>query len=243
MGMSAAEICSEVYGLSGFGRAEAYQNGDIDDQLIFFLLRRVARDIAKYRWQELVKTGRITITSGETVYNLPNDFREFIPSSVRTEEDLRPIDFPSNFETWAQIDAKVGITGVQHRLRLQGGSLVTLPSDTETYTIRFEYISNFPVEGYTYATINGELVQSKSPKEKLLFERDEDEWLLDDDLIIKGLKAKWSLEKGLDTLQADAADYQAYLNELRGTQAHSQRIMMGGKSPYMPQPPYTNLWK
>ena len=241
--MDALGICQEVYGLSGFGRATAYQNGDIDDQLIFFLLRRVARDIAKYRWQELVKTGQITITNNETNYNLPNDFREFVPNSVRTEGDLRPVDFPTDFETWAQIDAKVGITGVQHRLRLQGGLLVTLPSDTDSYTIRFEYISNFPVEGYTYAEFDGELVQSKSPKEKPLFERDEDVWLLDDDLIIKGLKAKWSLEKGLDTLQADAADYKAYLLELQGTQANSSRIMMGGKSPYMPQAPYTNLWK
>jgi len=241
--MNARDICSEVYNLSGFGAVSSYVNGDIDDKLIFFLLRRVARDMAKYRWQELIRTHYLTINSSTTQYSMPNDFREMIPGSIRTMEDLRPINFPADFETWAQIDAKVGITGVQHRMRFQEGFLTTLPSDTESYTIRFDYISNWAVEGYTYLTVGDELVQSKSPKGKPVFEFDEDEWLLDEDLIIKALKVKWSIEKGLETVQADMGDFQSYLLELKGTQANAQRVMMGGKSPYMPQAPYTNLWK
>jgi hypothetical protein len=232
--MNAYEICSEVYGLSGFGIPSAFQNGDIDDRLIFFLLRRVARDLAKYRWNELVRTHYINIQQGKADYDMPTDFREMIPGSWRTMEDLRPIDFPSNFETWAQIDAKVGITGVQHRMRFQEGKLRTLPSDTD-YQIRFEYISNHPVVTAPDADTPDKRIET--------FANDSDIWLLDDDLIIKALKAKWSIEKGLDTLQADMADSAGYLQELKGTQAGSQRIQLGGKSPYTPQAPYTNLWK
>ncbi len=231
--MNAREICSEVYGLSGFSIPTAFQNGsDPDDNLIFFLLRRVARDLAKYRWEELVVTSRITIIEGTTEYNLPSDFREMIPGTMRTMEDLRIVDFPSDFETWAQIDSKVGITGVQHRLRFQGGKLVTLPSDTEEYTIRFEYVSNNSVQDAEDENLT-----------KNIFEKDGDIWLLDDDLVIKALKAKWSIEKGLETIQADMGDYANFLLSLTGTQAGSKRIMMGSKSPYFPQAPYTNLWK
>jgi len=235
--MNAREICSEVYNLSGFGAVTAYANGDLDDKLIFFLLRRVARDMAKYRWQELVRTHYLNINSASNSYNMPSDFREMIPGSVRTMEDLRPVNFPTDFETWAQIDSKVGITGVQHRMRFQEGKLATLPSDTDSYTIRFDYISDFPVESPI------SLPEQPDPVRIKTFETDNDVWLLDEDLIIKALKAKWSIEKGLETMQSDMGDFQGYLLELKGTQAHSQRIMMGGSSPYMPQAPYTNLWK
>lgn len=233
--MDALQICSEVYGLSGFSIPTAFQAGsDPDDRLIFFLLRRTARDLAKYRWQELVVSSQITINSSQSEYNMPSDFRELIPGSMRTLEDLRAIDFPTDFETWAQVDAKVGITGVQHRMRFQGDKLVTLPSDSDSYTIRFEYISDHPV---VRKQTDGNDTRLST------FELDEDVWLLDDDLIIKALKAKWSIEKGLDTVQADVGDFNSYLLDLKGTQAGSQRIMMGSTSPYMPQPPYTNLWK
>lgn len=233
MSMTAYDICAEVYGLSGFGIPSAFfESGDPDDRLIFFLLRRVSRDIAKYRWQQLVRTSYINITSDVNEYNLPNDFREMIPNSLMTMEDLRPINFPTDFGTWAQIDARVGITGVQHHMRFQADKIVTLPSDSESYEIRFDYISNFVCQDATDENIR-----------KKTFTKDTDIWLLDDDLVIKALKVKWSLEKGLDTLQADAADYSSYLLELVGTQAMSQRIRMSGSTPYTPQAPYTNLWK
>ena len=78
---------------------------------------------------------------------------------------------------------------------------------------------------------------------KPYFTEDIDTWRLDQDLIVKALKAKWSIEKGLDTVQADIADYNSFLLSLQGTQAHSQKIRMGGASPYAPQSPWTNLWK
>ena len=231
--MNGYEICSEVYGLSGFGIPSAFFNsGDPDDRLIFFLLRRITRDIGKYRWQGLVRTGRITISPDQPEYNMPIDFREMIPNSIKTVGDLRPIDFPASFDTWSQIDAQIGITGTRHRLRFQADKLQTLPSDSEGYTIRFEYISNH-------------LVQD-SENEDLRYETFQDDaniWLLDDDMIIKGLKAKWSLEKGLDTLTADISDYNSYMLSLQGTDSSSQRIRIGGGTPYFPRSPYTNLWK
>ena len=122
--MNARDICSEVYHLSGFGDVSSYQNGDIDDKLIFALLRRVARDIAKYRWQELLREGLIHIVGGNDSYNMPIDFRELIPNSMRAIDDLRSIDFPAPIETWAIISSNTGATGTRHRLRFQDGKLV-----------------------------------------------------------------------------------------------------------------------
>ena len=235
--MEAKDICGEVYDLSGFYRSAAFAaSNDPDDRLIFSLLRRVARDIAKYRWNELVISGTLEILAGTKAYDLPADFREFVPNSFRTLDDLRAIDFPTSFETWAQIDSLVGPTGLSHRLRLQEGKMATLEADENVYTIRFEYLSNFPV-------IDGDTVQQLEPTRIKTFEKDSDVWILDEDLIIKGLKAKWSLEKSLSTLQADIGDYNNYQHELKGTQAGSQRIALGGKRPYWPSPPYTNTWK
>ena len=235
--MNARDICSEVYHLSGFGDVSSYQNGDIDDKLIFALLRRVARDIAKYRWQELLREGLIHIVGGNDSYNMPIDFRELIPNSMRAIDDLRSIDFPAPIETWAIISSNTGATGTRHRLRFQDGKLVKPSQEKDDYSIRFDYISNFPVVTAPDSDTN--------PDTRIkTFESDDDIWLLDEDLIIKGLKVKWSVEKGLETLQADSADYVAYLNELKGTQAGSRRILIGGNnSPYHPSPPYTNTWK
>ena len=241
---TAYDICSEVYGLSGFGIPSAFfQSGDPDDRLIFFLLRNVARDIAKYRWQTLVQRGETTISPNQTEYNLPLDFREMIPNSVKTVGDLRAVDFPSNFDTWSQIDAQIGINGTQHRLRFQEDKLTTLIGDTEGYTIRYNYISNYPVIGNTYRDVGGGRIIDIPDSPKPYFTEDIDTWRLDQDLIVKALKAKWSIEKGLDTVQADIADYNSFLLSLQGTQAHSQKIRMGGASPYAPSAPWTNLWK
>ena len=232
MAITAYDICKEVYGLSGFGIPSTFFGGnDPDDNLIFYLLRRVGRDIAKYRWNELLRTARINITGGNNSYNLPNDFREFVPNSMRVEGDLRPIDFPAPIETWAHIDAQIGATGILHRMRLQGGKLVTHPLDTDDFVVRFEYLSNFPV------------IDQDGVTGKKLFEQDNDTWTLDEDLIIKGLKVKWSVEKGLDTLQADSGDYTQYLNELKGTDSSARRIQMGNPPIYYPNAPYTNTWK
>lgn len=234
--ITAYEICSEVYGLSGFGIPSAFHDGgDPDDRLIFFLLKRVGRDISKYRWQELLRTHRLPITLGKHKYDLPSDFREFVPNSMRAENDLRPVDFPAPIETWAHIDSRVGATGILHRLRMQAGKLITPDQDEDEYTLRFEYLSNFPA--YRPA-------ENENPEEYLpTFGKDSDQWLLDEDLVIKGLKVKWSLEKGLDTLQADSADYASYLNELKATDSSSRRISLGGGTVYYPSPPYTNLWR
>lgn len=249
--MNARDICSEVYNLSGFGAVSSYQNGDIDDRLIFALLRRVARDIAKYRWQELLRTGLIHITADNNTYNLPVDFREMIPNSMRALNDSRVIDFPAPFETWAHIEANTGASGAAHRLRFQEGKLVVpsvqagksrgrikggVNASSDVYSIRFDYISNFPVIVAPDSDID--------PNKRLkTFSTDDDIWLLDEDLIIKGLKVKWSVEKGLETLQSDSADFVAYLNELKGTQAGSRRILIGGNSGSHLSPPYTNTWK
>ena len=233
MSMTAVQVCDEVMSMSGFYPTGAYQaSNDQDEKLIFALLRRAARDIAKYRWQQLVKTGTLSIVGGTTSYALPDDFREFIPRSIKTMNDSRPLDFPASFDEWSRIETQVGPTGIQHRLRLQDNKLTTLTADSASYDIRFDYISNHPVA----AAGGGGVTQPT-------FELDNDIWLLDDDLLIKGLKVKWAIEKRLDTLTADLNDYTTYQNELKGTQAGAQPISFGTGRAYRPSAPYTNLWK
>lgn len=232
--LTAAEICNEVMGMSGFYPTGQYNSStDQDDKLIWYLLRRAARDIAKYRWQELVRTGSIDITTGDYDYSLPADFREFIPGSIKTMNDLRLPNFPANFDEWSRVESMAGPQGVQHYLRLQQNMLTKPTSDDQAYTIRFDYISDNPV--LAYGTTD---VYNKT------FETDGDRWILDDDLIIKGLKVKWSIEKRLDTLTADVNDYTSYLKELKGTQAGAQKLSFGrGRDINQVYPPYTNLWK
>ena len=233
MSLTAVEIMDEVMGLSGFFPSGSYAASvDQDDKLIFSLLRRAARDIAKYRWTDLVRTGRIDITEATDTYPLPDDWREFIPNSIKTDNDLRPLNFPSDFGTWSRIDSKVGPTGIQHHLQIRQGSLEVLPSSSQAYTIRFDYISNFPV---LKAGTTDTLIKT--------FVSDGDLWLLDEDLIIKGLKLKWSIEKRLDTVSADLNDYKSYDWALKGTQAGAQKVALGGRGIYYPGSPYTNLWK
>ena len=231
-GYKASKIIDEVMGMSGFYPNGSYaSSSNLDDKLAFFLLKRAARDIAKYRWEELVRTVELDISPNAPEQLMPEDFREYIPGTLRTIGDLRVVDFPAGFEVWGALESNVGLTGTQHRLRFKAGLLQSLINDPTIYKVRLEYISDYPVlkaNGFDYIET---------------FEDDNDIWLLDNELIIKGLKVKWSIEKRLDTLPADIADYKGYLKEMKGTQAGSKRINMGSRKPYTPSAPYTNLWK
>jgi hypothetical protein len=98
--MTAKELCEEVYGLSGFESTGSFQGSvDPDDRMIFFLLRQAVRDIGKYKWNELIKSGLISVTTNDLEYDLPADFREFIPGSMRVKDDVRWVDFPTSSVT------------------------------------------------------------------------------------------------------------------------------------------------
>lgn len=232
MTMTAAEICEEVYGLSGFESLEGFQGSpDPDDRLIFFLLRQAIRDIGKYKWQVLVRTGEITFLQGASSAALPEDFREFIFDSVYAYNDVRRVDFPASFPQWGRIESQVGPTGIARRIQIRESQLRRLTEEGDEYRIRFDYISDHPV------------IDPDTNEGKKTVTKDNDVVLLDEDLMIKAVKAKWSLEKGLDTLQADMNAFDFYLKELRGTDRNAQTISFVRSPLYYPPPPYTNTWK
>jgi hypothetical protein len=98
--------------------------------------------------------------------------------------------------------------------------------------MRFDYISNHPVMGGVSQNEGQKTVQL-----------DTDLVLLDEDLMVKALKAKWSIEKGLDTLQADVMGFESYLRLMQGSTMTAQKLRFVAPPNYYPAPPYTNTWK
>ena len=244
MTMTAGQICQEVYGLSGFdSNGQFAQSPDPDDRLIFFLLRQAIRDVGKYRWQALVRTGSIKIETpgggsnpvpdtGDTKFELPEDFREFIPNSLVMESDMNTVVLPTNYPRWMQMEHVTLATGPCHYMRIENNQLNTLPGADRGGILWFKYISNYPV------------VDGAGQVYKRTCTVDSDVVLLDEDLMIKALKAKWSIEKSLETLQFDVMAFDTYLRELRGTDANAMTInFVGSADRYYPGAPYTSLWK
>lgn len=231
--MTLREMLSEVLGQSGFIQKNAYAGSvDVDDIQMVSIANRVAQEIRDYYpWEELRKEHVLNLTTS-TLYNLPSDFKQYIPNSGWQDEGSRQIELPTPDGRWYMYKNSAFSDGGTYRCRLRGNAKqIEVYEPDAGQSIVFYYVSDAPVERN-----DGSLGDR--------FVNDLDKWILDDQTLILGIQAHWAQTKLLPQYQEWMANFRAKLNESIGRSAGGRTI--GGftrrnwqdcRSPYYP------LWR
>jgi hypothetical protein len=201
-------------------------SSDTSVQRLVNLANRSARRIAVYPWQALRKTYVFSLTDA-TEYDLPDDYRAFIPDTGYVTSTVNTIDMRTSPEDWGYLQSIGGSTGPTYQFRILGDK-INVYGPTSGDQVRIEYLTDYPVLSATGTA-------------KKLFTVDTDTWILDDDLLIMNIIFRYKKLLGLQDWQIDAAEYADYERVMRGQEAASKTIEPGGSVSAFSEP-YTNLW-
>lgn len=217
--MTLKELLNQTLAEVGFGEYTAFFSSSRPDALqVLALAKRELNDLSKKPWQALIETHSLTMDTS-TEYDLPADFRQFVPDTAFTESYAA--EFPTSAEDWAYYDAKNLTTGINLRIRLMGDKIhMSNPEDGQA--LRIEYISNYPVAG-------------AGGTRKQRFTADDDSIVLNDDLFMLGVNWRFRRAKGMEW-QSYFADYQQMKRRELATDKNSRTLNMGGPLEQEPGP-------
>lgn len=196
--------------------------------LLRSLLNRLGREVAReISWERIIKEHSFSAdASSYDIYTNITDFDYIVTKYIWDYTDNEPI-INESFDDY-HLDETIELQSAFTRFHLKGGSLIFEPAFTAAspHTLKFYYKSKNWVlasDGTTY---------------KSEFTADDDTHLLDDEVLILGLIAKYKQAKGLSFAQ-DFDNYQVLLEKLKNRDTNLQVLNMG-KMSYTAYP-YANI--
>jgi len=195
---------------------------------IIAMLNEVCEDITmRWEWQTLAKEVLFTTSSGEdqgdifSVMGLSRAAFNKISQQTIFNRTLRlPIFGPMTGSKWQAIKA-LPTTGPFYKYRIRGDRLLFSPPAAAGHTCVFEAFTTLCIMAE-----DGSLQSS--------FQADTDVFLLDDKLLLAGLRWKWKAEKGLDYAE-EFNRYEAMGADLASRDATKPTLMMdGGATDFQP---------
>lgn len=194
-------------------------SADLQSIQIQALLNEVCADLtSRWRWQEVVIESTFTSVAAESQGLLttlaPISFLSLVESSVFDRTQGLNVEGPIGSIEWQALKAS-GFSGALYRFRIQQGKLLFRPAPVAGHTIAFEYLSSAPI----YNGIDAAYKQ--------YFTKDTDDFLLDGELVLAGLRWKWKAEKGLPYGEEFSA-YESRGNILAGRSGGKRKLNMGG---------------
>lgn len=193
-----------------------------DDQLLQIagLANEVCSDIVRRpSWQalqfETVFQSVAGTDQGAIASLAPNAFLKILNETIFDRTRRLPVFGPRSPQTWQGLKA-LPMSGPFYQYRIQGNHLHILPAMPEGHTMAFEYVSQ------------GVVLDAKNllmPYKKY-FEADGDSFLLDENLLLLGLRWRWKEEKGLPYMESFRL-YESALAEASGADASKPALNMG----------------
>ena len=154
------------------------------------LAQREGREVSKMTgpwggWPQLRGEYTFTTVVSTATYSFPTDFQWIIPQTQWDRSYKWQLIGPVSAQEWQVLKSGITVTGPSFRFRIMAGTLYLDPTPTVTDTIAFEYYKN------TWC-------QSVLSVAQTAWAADTDTYLLEDDLMILGLKWRFLRAKGLD---------------------------------------------
>lgn len=176
----------------------AVGNPDQTIRQVLALLEEVLEDLTtRFEWSGLTREAVFVTVNGaeqgELAVLAPYGFKYILNDTIFNRTKQRALLGPAKASEWQAAKAS-GIAGTLYTYRITLGKLRFVPDGVAGDTCAFEYISSYAV-----AAADGTVYRSYPAL-------DTDTFLLDDVLILAGLRWKWKYEKGLDY----AEDFRRY---------------------------------
>ncbi len=222
-------MLNEVLGEAGFLERTSFADSpDPDDKQMVHIANRVVEDIRSfYDWSLLAKTHHVTIVGGQDRYPLPDDYYSVVSDSAWETNGSRKCDFPVPRNRWFMYKFSSLTDAGTVRARLYG-NVIQINDPSVATEIDLEYVSKYVVTD-----------SAGTPKEK--FTKDTDLFVLDDELLIKGVKARWAGTKMMPMAKDWKDEFQEELRFHVGLDSSGQTI--GGGPTRDRRGPYYPLWR
>lgn len=226
MSKTLKQICDAVMIRSSLGKMSSYFNSG--DETLAYLANESVHELLQHPWQRLRTAHTITMTSA-TTYSLPDDLLYIVADTMNADGQERYIKFPQADDLFWYHKTH-SPSGIRYQIRMYQDTLEVLNPDSGV-DLRFEYISDYAVQS------NGASAGDKSE-----FTRDDDTWLLDDELLIKDLRWRYKSEKGIEGWEKDRMSFNDYLQKLKGQNAGSRSLDFSCGEGHTNPEPYTDLY-
>lgn len=193
-------------------------NDDLLTQLVG-LANEICEDLVRRRqWTTLVTQTVFNSIAGEDQGSMdtlaPNGFLKVINDTIYDRTRRLPVFGPRNAQEWQAIKA-LPMSGPFYEYRIRNNRLLIDPDMEAGHVMAFEYASKNAVLDNSLAT----------PFGKAYFTRDDDTFLLDEALLIKGIRWRWKEEKGLPYAESFRA-YEAAVVEAAGGDGSKPTLSM-----------------
>lgn len=241
MSLNLKQILNSVLGESGFLEKTAFAgSSDSDDKQMVAIANRMATSVLEfYNWSALINDFSLTITTNggtmtddgsgtKTSYALPADFSNLIPDSAWEVDGSRRIELPTSQSRWYMYKFSAYSDGGTIRARIMGDQIeVYNPQLGDSFNLA--YISEYPV-------VSAGAVPQK------YFVQDDDLFVLDEEVLIKGIQWKWGHAKMMPQWQDWKQDYLSDMNAAIGRDTGGRTIggmaqdqsLIESRQPYYP---------
>lgn len=176
-------------------------NTDATAELCLSLVNRLGRELAlKYDFEILLAEATFSTVASTASYSLASDFRKFARMTQWDRGQYQRIVGPVSPSQWQAFQsANVNASAVSY-FRVQGGTLNLYPTPASVYTVAYEYYSK-------------NWCETSVGTGQTAFAADTDVPLLDDELLILGLKARFLRSRG-EPYDEAMEDYNSYRDSL-----------------------------
>lgn len=233
MSKTLKQICDAAMSRAGLGTMSSYF-GSGDETIAYLANESLESLIRVNKWQKLRKTGTISMTA-ETFYSMPSDIKFYVADTMNADGQERFIQFPTSDNVWWYFKSHDN-SGIRYKVRQTDGRLEILNPDPGVDLI-FEYISSNPVISNAANSADGGL------PDKTEFTRDDDVWLLDDELIILDLKWRFMSIKGVEGWEKEKMVFNDHLKVLKGHDGGSTTLNFTSPSRDISElEPWTDLY-
>jgi hypothetical protein len=228
--MDLKTILNNVLGQSGFLQKGGFStSADPDDIQMVAIANRTAYEIMNYfLWSNLRTQAQINMQSGQSRYQLPPDYQDFVPDSAWETEGERQVEWPVPDGRWFLYKFTSYSDGGTYRVKKYGNEIEIHDANTDE-AFNYEYISKW-------------VVVDEQGARKELFTADSDTFLLDDQLLILGIQAHWQQAKLMPSYTEHFGNYQRKMHEAIGRDSSGSKIggvcgygnWIKSRSPYYP---------
>jgi len=190
------------------------------------LVGEVLEDLTQaWTWSELIRESVFTTVDGEDQGAMttlaPYGFKWVLNATIMNRTLRLPLYGPISPPKWQALKALPN-AGPFYKYRIVRGNLLFNPAGVADQTCAFEYASSYAVLGIDGTTY------------KAYPTADTDTFVLDDVLILAGLRWKWKYEKGLDYAE-DFRRYEEMINNAKGRDGTKAVLdLSGGAHQFQP---------
>lgn len=189
-------------------------NSSPDAVQLLALINRTGREVAyTKKWQELLATHTFPTVASTADYaagtGTPSDFKSFANLTFWDRTNIKQVRGPVSPQTWEALRSGSLVNpAFQKYFRIAGGTFSIYPTPDAVETVAYQYYSKYWIAG----------------QER--FAADSDTILIDEDLVILGLRWRWLDAKGLahETIKSE---YYGILNSLEADNGGRDAIIFG----------------